>query len=178
MSANIVEQPIGSDIAEQLRSVPFESLLDLHEEAEGYLARLERKAAPARQHADDVRNEIVRRMDEEGATFRKSGQYVARFEVTPGKALVRTDMLTSEPALLEELRAVVPAKILDKAIWVEHVPATTNIRTHLTYLKRIADCGPVAKAIFDRIVDRGTPRRKLVIEREQTAVTPLHENVA
>ncbi len=155
--------------------VETDVLPELLVQIEDYIEEREAALQSARIEADNIRNELARRMDAEGARFLKAGQYVAKFVETPARALVRTDIIAADPAFMEEARAVVPAAILEKAIAFKPIPATVETKTNLVYLKKFLECGEAGIRLFNRIVDRGQPRRRLVIEREQTRVTQESE---
>jgi hypothetical protein len=146
-------------------------LPQLLEAVEDVIEDLDAKAKPAREFRTELRNELERRLDAEGATQLKLGDHVVRFEKIPAKAIVRTEAIT--PDVIDKIAEVVPSAILSKALWTEFVPAKTIAKSHLTYLKKFLECGPEAVAWFNRLVDPGTPGRKLVVEREQKNVAPV-----
>ena len=158
-------------------TVPLEQFADqylpeLLEEVETFVREQELRLAPARTYATEIRNEIARRMDAQNTRQRKLGDFVVRFDSVAASATVRT-ALAAEPWVIEGLAPIVPADLLAKALKKVEIPARVEVKTHLTYLRKIAnDCGPEAAEIVGKLIDEGTPRRRLVVEREQQRVQP------
>jgi len=161
---------VESDTTSDLATIASEDLPKLLEHVELFILQSEQKLAPARAYVTEIRAELIRRLDGQKAQFLKLGEYVAYFDAVPAKAAVN-DHLIDGP-LLESLREHVPASILDKAIRVKDIPASTEYKTHLTYLRKFKDCGDIAKAILAKLVDEGMPKRRLVVEREAKIVAP------
>ncbi|GAC1547119.1 MAG: hypothetical protein NVS2B17_31100 [Candidatus Velthaea sp.] len=170
IEAAVVAPAVVDDVTQTLAALATAALPDLLEEVELFVRERERELAPARAYLADIRNEIVRRMDAEHATVLKLGAHTVRFVAIPASATVRTHLI--DGPLLDTLRNLVPGGILNKAIGVKEVPASVEIKTHLTYLKKFKECGAAAKAIYDRLVDEGQPTRRLVVERDSKVVTP------
>jgi hypothetical protein len=135
------------------------------------IAEREAEIAPFKQRRYAIEIEMQRRMDAENASILKFGDVVCRYDTVNAKPVVRETVL-SEPGVIDELRSLLPLEVFEKAVAVREIPARTEIKTHLTYLKALEKCGDAGRALFTRIVDRGLPGRKFVIEREQTRVAP------
>jgi hypothetical protein len=164
---------IGSSDGSDLAAIPTMELPEIIERLETLAAEVRRvQIDPALALARDLRAELERRMDAEGASILKLGAFIARFEKLPSPPRVRDGVLQDRD-VMAELAARLPAAVLKKAVVVKEIPARTEIRTNITYLKALLKAGDAAVKLYHYIVDVGMERRRLVVEREQKPAEPV-----
>lgn len=163
------------------RSVPVTRVVELYDQVDQFITdievRVQSELELARQRRNAIKAIVAARMDDQKKSILAMRGFDQIEFVTETETEKRVEVLKELLTLKnEDGDPLIPEDVLKKAIWPEPPkPVEPVIKTHLTFLRKLAPYGEAVQDILKRGIIETQGPRVLVIRRtplEQKNVTP------